>query len=652
MLYEIKDGSVSLGGESVLSHFNFGIRGNEKIAIVGPNGVGKSTLLRLIAGELDLDRDDKRAGKISAARSLVVGYLPQIVESKDCTVENLIMEACPCEDLWDRERFLYEQEYDRIFTAMGFVKEDKGKKVSEFSGGQQVRIALIRLMLLKPDILLLDEPTNHLDQEMTQWLEAWIAAYEKAVVYVSHDRYFMDETADVVYEVKGGELHRYPGNYSAYVELRQKQAVLLRKEWERQQEEIDRLNGLIKKFHNKPRKASFARSRQKILDRMEVMEKPESAVIRPDFGELVPERISGKRVLSVEKLQIGYDKEKPLLELNLEIRRGQRIGIIGANGVGKSSFLKTLAGQLASISGRFLEGQNVEMAYYDQHIVMEEEDLPALEHFHKRFPLLSQKEARAILSRWGLKGKEAASPVSSLSGGERSRLRFAELFQSCPNFLILDEPGNHLDMAAKEVLESALKAYKGTLLFVSHDRYFMDQVATGLLIFEKGKATYYPFGYSHYKKQGKKKSAQIAGEEMAMLESYRKVPDKEKGMLRELSTDQLYVDWKVSLFEREKEPLEIRILSLEDRIKKLEAEIDLLGWAHSGLLKAEACLELESCLQVGDRLIFDEELMFRLSKEKEELEEDLEAVLGRLTALCLSLDDQLQEDYEVEGEYN
>lgn len=598
MLYKIQDGTVSLGGETVLSHFDFEIRGREKIAVVGKNGAGKTTLLHLLAGKLTLDRDDKRQQPgVHTSRRVTVGLLSQHVFSEtgddERTVEEELLRVCPCRDTWDKERFLYEQEYDRLFTGFGFQKKDKKKKLSEFSGGQRTRIALIRLMLEKPDILLLDEPTNHLDQEMTEWLEQWIAGYEKAVVMVSHDRFFLDQTAETVYEITGKKLVRYAGNYSRFVEQKQKNQQQLRREWERQQEEIQRLNELIKKFRNKPRKAAFARSRQKLLERMERLEKPLEDDIRPFMQEIHPGITSAKYVLEAEHLQIGYDKA--IMELGIRIRRGQKIGVIGPNGIGKSTFLKTAAGILPPVKGKCTMGLRVTMEYFDQQTASIQADCTVKEHFHGMYPSMTEKEVRSVLGRWMFGGKDAAKMLSDLSGGEKSRLMFAEIFQNCPNFMILDEPTNHMDIQAREMLESALRAYQGTLLFVSHDRYFISQIADALMVFEKDRVIYYPFGYRHYRERlrraqehtaaAEKRPASeecpdgegvLAGcmraEDLALVESMRNVPEAEKGRFQTVSTEQAYREWRMRLMEEELDRWEMRVqkllLQLEEQTQR------------------------------------------------------------------------------------
>lgn len=329
MLYQIIDGTLAAGGEIVLEHFDFEIRGRDKIAVVGPNGAGKTTLLKLIAGELSLERDDKRQTTgVRLARNVTVGMLrQQAFTDTEKTVEEELMAICPVRDTWDRERFEFEKEYDRIFTGFGFSKEDKSKKLSEFSGGEQTKIALIRLLLMQPDILLLDEPTNHLDVETVEWLERYLKNYPKAVVMVSHDRFFLDRTAEIVYELKEKRLVRYAGNYTEYREQKLKKLAIRKKQYEQQQEEIDRLEELIERFKHKPKKAAFARSRKKILERMEKIPKPEALEEHLFTGDLLPEIPGGKWVLEAEELQIGYDK--PLLELSLRVKEVRRLVLSG-----------------------------------------------------------------------------------------------------------------------------------------------------------------------------------------------------------------------------------------------------------------------------------------------------------------------------------
>ena len=586
MLYQITDGTVSAGGHVILSHVDFEIKGNEKIALVGRNGAGKTTLLKLIAGELSLDRDDRRQGAgVTSSRRLTVGMLKQQAFSdREQTVEEILLAACPFRDTFARERFEYEQEYDRIFTGFGFARADKHKKIGDFSGGEQTKIALIRLLLEKPDILLLDEPTNHLDIATIQWLEQYLKRYEHAVVLVSHDRFFLDQVAEAVVEVSDGKLTRYAGNYSEYRTEKRKRIERQQKAWERQKEEEDRLNGVIERFRHKPTKASFARAKKKQLERMERVEKPVEDDVHLFTGNIEPLIPGSKWVFEAEHLKIGYDR--PLLEITMRIRRGQKLGILGANGAGKSTFLKTVAGLLQpfqekdrSVERRCVLGNNITIGYFDQHSAEIQSDKSVAEHFHDLFPALTEKEVRNILGMYLFTGKLASRRVSDLSGGEKARLVLAELLQSRPNFLILDEPTNHMDVQAKETLESAFQAYQGTILFVSHDRYFIRQVAQSVLIFEETGPMYYPFGYEHYleKRQkaeeyGEELSAQVKAEDAALLEGMRTVPKAERHRLREFSTEEAYADWKLRLVYEKLEPEELEYGRLEAEYRGLLAE--------------------------------------------------------------------------------
>lgn len=582
MLYQINDGTVSLGGNVILDHIDFEIRGTEKIAVTGANGAGKTTLLQVLSRELELDGDDKRMGPgITMSRRLTVGMLKQgVFTGDDRTVEEELLAACPCKDTFERERFEYEQEYDRLFTGFGLKREDKKRLLSSFSGGEKTKIALIRLLLEKPDILILDEPTNHLDIETTEWLEQYLKQYEKAVVMVSHDRFFLDRTAEVVYELEDGHLTRYPGNYTHYKEEKRKNLQIQKKAYEKQQEEIRHLEELIEKFKHKPTKASFARSRKKILERMPKVPKPSDHEEHIFTGELTPAMLGSKWVFESEHLKIGYDR--PIMEITMRIKRGQKIGILGKNGVGKTTFLKTAAGFLPPFSGEYQIGNQVTIGYFDQNSAQIQSEKTVLEHFHELFPSMTEKDVRQTLGAYLFGGKDAAKKVSSLSGGEKSRLVLAELLQSRPNFLILDEPTNHMDVAAKETLESAFRAYTGTILFVSHDRYFLKQVAESVMIFENQTVMYYPFGYEHYlekkEKQGKHESlaAQIKAEEQALIAGMRAVPKAERHRLREFSTEEAYTDWKLRLAA---EPMEVAKEQVEMLAEALEQM--MIQWQQS-----------------------------------------------------------------------
>jgi ATP-binding cassette subfamily F protein 3 len=558
MRYTITNGTVSVGGSTILSHIDFEIKGSEKLAVVGRNGAGKTTLLRLIAGELELDRDDRRQNPgIKTDRKLTVGMLHQSnAADHDKTVEELLLAGCPEKDTFSKERFLYEMEYDRLFTGFGFEKTEKKRKLSSFSGGEQTKISLIRLLLEKPDILLLDEPTNHLDIPAVEWLEQYMQSYDRAVVFVSHDRFFLDQVAGAVYELQDKKLKRYAGNYTAYRKQKQKDFALQKKAYERQQEEIARLNELIAQFKNKAKKAAFARSRKTILERMEKIECPREDDAHMFTGPIDPLVTGSKWVLEAEHLKIGYDRA--LLELSLKVRRGQKIGIIGANGSGKSTFLKTVAGLVEPLGGKAALGNNTLMGYFDQQSAALSSEKRVLEHFHDLFPKMTEKEVRQTLGAYLFSGRDAAKKVDDLSGGEKARLVLAELLCSRPNLLLLDEPTNHMDIPAKETLESAFSAYTGTILFVSHDRYFIEQVADAILVFEDGRVMYYPFGYAHYierrrREEGGELSALVQAENQALVADLKAVPKAERHRLKEISTEDAYEDWKLRLAA---EPLE------------------------------------------------------------------------------------------------
>lgn len=632
MLYQIKDGTVSAGGQTILSHIDFYIKEKEKIAVVGKNGAGKTTLLRLLAGELTPDRDDSRgsygrsndmvtgaatAGSdldgtakrtqrakkkkpsgnpetgITMSRNITIDMLRQADKSnQDLTIEQILLESCPDKDTFSKERFDYEMEYDRLFTGFGFEKSDKTRLFRSFSGGEQTKISLIKLLLKKPDLLLLDEPTNHLDMKTVEWLEDYLINYPKAVVMVSHDRAFLDAVATGVYELENGALHRYAGNYTQYRQQKLKNLQIQRKAYERQQAEIAHNNELIEKFKHKPKKAAFARSRKTMLARMKLIEKPVEDEAHIFTGNIEPQFPGGKWVYEAKELKIGYDG-RALLELSLRIRRGQKIAVIGDNGIGKSTFLKTVAGLIPSIKGTSQLGSNLLVGYFDQQSALIDSDKTVRDHFHELFPALVEKDLRKTLGMYLFGGANASKRISSLSGGEKSRLVLAELLTGRPNLMILDEPTNHMDIPAKETLESAFKAYTGTMLFVSHDRYFIKQVADAILVFEKDRVMYYPFGYDHYISRLKASQdgnlpALMQAKDAAMVEALAAVPKRERHETRQLSTDEAYLEWKLTLAA---EPM----MKAADEAEKVYEE---LCEAESAL-KAEMLRSCDFCEKIS-----------------------------------------------------
>ena len=542
MLYQIRDGKLTVGGKTILENFNFTIKGTEKAALVGANGAGKSVFLKMLAGNILLEKDERssRQGTYTSG-TITIGLLDQTpFAGSDRTVEEELLAACPEESLWDRGRFDYEQEYDRLFTGFGFSKEEKEKKLSAFSGGERTKIALIRLLLERPDLLLLDEPTNHLDLESIQWLESYLRTYPGAAVIVSHDRFFLDETASLVYELENGRLTRYAGNYSAYRKEKQRAYAAALRRWKRQEEEAAREEELIKRFRQKARKASFARARKKILDRMERMEKPQEAASHIFTGEISPLLPGPKWVLEAKDLQVGY--EQTLFTLSLRVRRGQKIAIIGKNGAGKSTLLKIISGQMQPLGGSCQLGEGTDFAYFDQLSAQLTGEERVIDHFRARFPEVDEKTARQQLAHFLFRGELAGRKIMHLSGGEKSRLLLAEILRARPNVLILDEPTNHMDLPAKETLESAFQMYQGTMLFVSHDRYLISQIADALLVLEDGRALYYPFGYRHYLD---KKKQPVEAENQALISGLRSVPKGMPIQSRRVSDQEASLEWQL-----------------------------------------------------------------------------------------------------------
>ena len=539
MLYQIVNGAVEYGAEVILSEVNFEIRNTEKIAIVGRNGCGKTTLLKLIAGEVDLaKRDSDEDIFIAKSGNPTIGYLKQMAfEDSSITMEEevkkafaeiigmsdrlnellLKMEADPTEanikaytNLQDRFEYLggytYQKEFDIVLKKFGFTKEDRTKKLSEFSGGQQTKIAFARMLLSKPDILLLDEPTNHLDMDTVSWLEGYLRDYNRAVVVVSHDRYFLDRLADVVYEIEYGTTTRYAGNYTEFLKQKKVNWEKQYKDHNLQKKEIERLKALIERFKNKPSKVTMTRSKLKQIEHMSIIEAPARYDLKSFHANFTPDRESYKQVLYTKDLEIGYDHV--LSMISTEQNKGQKIAIIGDNGTGKSTFVKTIVGKIPALGGEYRIGANVDIGYFDQQMAQYNNDKTVLEDFWDEFPSLKEGEARSALGAFLFTQEEVFKKINMLSGGEKVRLALCKIFKTKPNYLILDEPTNHMDIVGKETLEAMLKNYTGTVLFVSHDRYFIREVADSLLIFADGKVTYYPYGYEDYREEQEKVQAQ------------------------------------------------------------------------------------------------------------------------------------------------
>ena len=594
MLLEISDGTVSRGGHTVLKNFDFYIKGRERIAIVGRNGAGKTTLLELLAGELRLDRDDKTRGAgLRMSRDLTVRFLSQeMALPLDMSLDEYVLSTFREGDLHSKERYAYDSSFNRILTGFGLEIRDRKKMLKEFSGGEQKKIAMIRLLLEEPDILLLDEPTNHLDFQTVEWLEDYLLDYPKTVVMVSHDRFFIDRTAEVIWEISNGRLTRYVGSYTSYRKEKRENAKRQWKAYEAQEEEIKRLSDLVQRFKHKPTKASFARSRLKMIERMERIEKPESEEAYIHSSKIEPDQLGAKWPYQCEELRIGYGEEA-IRTITLRLRRGQKLGVIGPNGSGKSTFLKTVAGIIPALKGKGSLGNHIDLAYFDQMSGELDSELSVFEYYHDAFPSLREKEVRTQLASYLFRGDALGKCVASLSGGEKARLALAVLLSRKPNFLILDEPTNNMDIPTKETMESIFRMYSGTILMVSHDRYFLSEVCDSLLIFEEDKedASFYPFSYRHYVDRLKQGDGEVAHslmrsmEEQKLIEGLKAVPKAERFRLREYSTDEANRDWRYEQNRERRHAAEEKLLQAEleteaEKETRKDAYMSLDDWLY------------------------------------------------------------------------
>lgn len=516
MNLKITNGSVEYGAETILEEINIEIKEKEKIAIIGRNGAGKSTLLKaIINNDLLTQGTGEEKFNIYKEGNPVIGYLKQMefeddqitmideilkvykpITNLEQKIEQIVekMQTDKSEELakeyskaMDRYEFLdgytYKKEYEIAINKFGFSSEDKSKKISEFSGGQRTKIAFIKLLLSKPDILLLDEPTNHLDIETIEWLEQYLKNYSKSVVIVSHDRMFLNKIVNKVYEIEYGVTTAYSGNYTFFEEQKKINYEKQLKDYEYQQKEIKRLNDIVTRFKYKPTKAKMAMSKLKQIERMVKIEAPNKYDLTTFKTNFIIEKQSGKDVLFAKDLEIGYDKT--LQKISLNVYRGQKIGIIGENGIGKSTLLKTLVGIIPKISGEFEFGHNVQIGYFDQQMALLDSEKTVLEDFSEEFPNLTTTELRNSLAAFMFYGEDVFKKINMLSGGEKVRLQLCKILKKGPNLLILDEPTNHMDIIGKESLELLLKEYTGTIIFVSHDRFFVNKIADTLLIFTK-----------------------------------------------------------------------------------------------------------------------------------------------------------------------
>lgn len=641
ILMQLSHVTKSFDGEEIFEDVNFEVKTGERIGIVGRNGAGKSTLMKIIAGVENYD-----SGHISKIKGLKLGYLTQqmTLNTQNTVFEEMakpfahvqsISERMKVETDWlaahadmyesveykthidqyeklsnefeQLEGYQYESKIKTVLNGLDFSEADYHRPINDFSGGQKTRLSLAQMLLSEPDLLLLDEPTNHLDMATTEWLEDYLKYFKGAIVIISHDRFFLDKIVTQIYDVSLGEVKHYVGNYVKFIELRDQYYQKRLAEYERQQNEIKRLETFVEKNITRASTSGMAKSRRKVLEKMERLEKPmldaRSANIQFDF-----DRNTGNDVMHIQDLTIGY--VSPITQpIQFEINKGDHIGIIGPNGIGKSTLIKTLAKRLPPLSGQVIDGANLKIGYYDQKQAEFRSNKTILNFVWDQYRQMPEKDVRAVLGRFLFTQDDVLKVINDLSGGEKARLQLALLMLERNNVLILDEPTNHLDIDSKEMLEQALKHFQGTLIFVSHDRYFINQLANRIFDLNEKGGTLYLGDYQYYLEKLEQQQA------LAAYDNQQNQATLEVDSSTQPTT---YQDQKT--LRREKRKIERQIESDESQISELEDKI--------------AAIDLQ---MTDEAVINDFEKTKSLAEERQKIEQALEQVMTNWEELQLLL---------------
>lgn len=639
ILLQINKLEKSYDGEILFSDVDFEVKTGERIAIVGRNGAGKTTLMKIIAGTEKYD-----SGNLSKGKQVSMGYLTQqmTLNSEDTVIEEMkkpFKQLIKIEqqmtelthwlsehaDKYDQEHYKdklhqydllsnqfeslegyqYESKIKTVLTGLNFTESDFNRKIHSFSGGQKTRLSMAQMLLQEPDLLLLDEPTNHLDMETTEWLENYLSHFKGAIVIISHDRYFLDKIVNQVYDVALGSVKRYHGNYSKFLRERDAHYQKVMAEYERQQSEIKKLETFVEKNITRASTSGMAKSRRKVLERMELIDKPRLDAKSAQISFEIT-RATGEDVLYTKNLQIGY-KTRITPPINIEVKRQDRVAIIGPNGIGKSTFIKTIAQKIEALSGDIHYGSNLQIGYYDQKQAEFKSNLSILDYVWNQYTNMLEKDIRTVLGRFLFTQDEVKKTVNDLSGGEKARLQLALLMLEKNNVLILDEPTNHLDIDSKEMLEQALLNFEGTLLFVSHDRYFINQLANKIFHITKEGNELFHGDYQYYLEKLEQRHAIKTYEQTDIVDPAHN------------NVENVYSNQKQQ--KKEKRKLERQLEEIEENISKYETLIET--YEHQ-LTLPEIFNNIEESNAINKKRIETEHLLEKSMNEWEELENKLD----------------------------